>query len=63
VSYILVTHSVEEAVFLGRCVLVLTDRPTRVKAVIDNPDFGAADARLHDRYFQRVRQVRRAMEG
>jgi ABC-type nitrate/sulfonate/bicarbonate transport system ATPase subunit len=63
VSYILVTHSVEEAVFLGRSVLVLTDRPTRVKAIIDNPDFGAADLRLHDHYFQRLRQVRQAMEG
>ena len=62
-GYVIVTHSVEEAVFLGRQVLVLTNRPTRVKALIDNPRFGQPDLRIKDCYFDRIREVRRAMEA
>ncbi len=61
-SFVIVTHSVEEAVFLGRQVLVLTDRPTRVKALIDNPSFGQPDLRIKDCYFGRIREVRQALE-
>jgi ABC-type nitrate/sulfonate/bicarbonate transport system ATPase subunit len=62
-TYIIVTHSVEEAVFLGRRVAVLTDRPTRVKALIENPHFGQPDLRQRDCFFDRVRRVRQAMES
>ena len=62
-GYIIVTHSVEEAVFLGRRIAVLTDRPTRVKALIDNPSFGTADLRFKNCFFDRIREVRRVMEG
>ena len=63
VSFIIVTHSVEEAVFLGRRVAVLTDRPTRIRTLIDNPDFDRRDARLASGFFDKVREVRRAMEA
>jgi NitT/TauT family transport system ATP-binding protein len=62
-TYIIVTHSVEEAVFLGRNILILSDRPTRIQKKIDNPDFGQPDYRLEDAYFQRIREVRRLMES
>lgn len=62
-SFIIVTHSVEEAVFLGRRVAVLSDRPTGIKTLIDNPGFSRADLRLSDDFFDRVRDVRRAMEA
>lgn len=61
-TYIIVTHSVEEAVFLGSRILVLSDRPTRIKAVIDNASFGHPDLRSLDRYFDKVREVRGHME-
>ena len=62
-GYIIVTHSVEEAVFLGRRIAVLTDRPTRIKALIDNPSFGTADLRIKDCFFDRIREIRRVMEA
>ncbi len=60
-TYIIVTHSVEEAVFLGRRIMVLSDRPARVKSLVANDDFGDPDYRMRDRYFDRVREVRTMM--
>lgn len=37
ITMILVTHDVEEAVFLGDKVVVMEPRPGRIKRVIDNP--------------------------
>lgn len=61
-TYIIVTHSVEEAVFLGKYILVLTDRPTRVKKIILNSNFGDQAFRMQSSYFDAVKQVRRVME-
>jgi NitT/TauT family transport system ATP-binding protein len=61
-TYIIVTHSVEEAVFLGSRIMVLSDRPTRVKAIVDNRGFGIPDHRLQSAFFDRVREIRRMME-
>jgi len=63
VNFIIVTHSVEEAVFLGRRVAVLTDRPTRIRTLIDNPAFDREEARLDSGFSDKVREVRRAMEA
>ncbi|MFH1137124.1 MAG: ABC transporter ATP-binding protein [Pseudomonadota bacterium] len=57
-TYVIVTHSVEEAVFLGGKVMVLTDRPARIKAVIPNPGFGRKSFRLEDDFFRQVKQLR-----
>ena len=58
VTMVLVTHSIEEAVFLGRTVVVLTDRPARVAAVVDNPGAGRADYRQSETFFHQCRQLR-----
>jgi NitT/TauT family transport system ATP-binding protein len=61
-TYIIVTHSVEEAVSLGRNILVLSDQPTRVRALIPNETFGDPNHRSAYGYFDKVKQVRRSVE-
>jgi NitT/TauT family transport system ATP-binding protein len=61
-TYIIVTHSVEEAVFLGSRIMVLSDRPTRVKAILPNPGFGEIQLRHRDCFFDKIREIRKVME-
>lgn len=62
-TFIIVTHSVEEAVFLGRFILVLGTRPGRVRAMIDNPQLGMDNFRSSDACFHQIREVRQVLEG
>jgi NitT/TauT family transport system ATP-binding protein len=57
-SFIIVTHNIEEAIFLGRRIMVLGDRASGIRAVIDNPDMGDPHYRQNPLYFKRVLQVR-----
>ncbi len=63
VTVILVTHSIEEAVFVGRKIIVLTDRPGKVKTIIDNPSAGHVDYRYTEEYFEKCKEVRKSIEG
>lgn len=62
-TFAIVTHSVEEAVFLGRFILVLSNRPARIQAMIENPHLGMENYRLSDIYFNKIIEVRKILEG
>lgn len=61
--YVLVTHSVEEAVFLGRRIVVMGGEPARITACVDNPDFGCEGHRDAPAFHDTARAVRAALAG
>jgi len=61
-SFIIVTHNVEEAVFLGRRILVLGNRTASIRALIENPEMGALDYRRSSLCFERILQLREILK-
>jgi NitT/TauT family transport system ATP-binding protein len=66
VTIVLVTHSIQEAVYMGDMVLVLKANPGRVSEIIELPkafDFwrNSDDYRISDAYFNNVRIVSQAL--
>jgi NitT/TauT family transport system ATP-binding protein len=58
---VLVTHSIEEAVYLGRRVVVLTPRPGRVAAIVENPEMGDDGFRDTPAFYERCAELRRLL--
>lgn len=62
VSMILVTHHVEEAVYLGRKIVIMSAFSGTVNTVIDNPLFGVEDIRNHQDFFQLCLTLRKMIK-
>ncbi|MDQ7093471.1 ABC transporter ATP-binding protein [Desulfosporosinus sp. PR] len=61
---VLVTHSIEEAVFLGSRILVLKNgRPTQIVGEIFNPQVGQSGYRQTSEFFQKASYIRSLLEG
>lgn len=60
---ILVTHNIEEAVRLGRRILIMEKDPGRLTDEVQNPRAGDADYRLSDEFFEISRTVRDRLEA
>ncbi len=63
VPYVLVTHSLEEAVMLGKRIMILSSRPASPVKVFENPGFGDVDIRDTVECFQLLRELRHTVEA
>lgn len=52
----LVTHSIEEAVYLGQTIVVM--KRASIKHIIDNPYYGDEDIRSKPEYYDICNEVR-----
>ena len=60
-SFILVTHNIEEAVYLGQRIAVMDDGVPAKIDIIDNPGFGNVDFRESPEFFRRTSRLRRML--
>lgn len=58
VTMIMVTHSVEEAVFLGRRIVVISQRPGKVLSIVDNPRMGREEYRNETSFIEKCGLLR-----
>jgi NitT/TauT family transport system ATP-binding protein len=58
---VIVTHNIEEAVFMGEKILVLGQPPTQEAIVVHNPQAGSVGYRQQDLFFARCNQLRELM--
>lgn len=62
ISTILVTHQVEEAVYLGRRIVIMSASPGMISQVIDNPLFGVEDVRRRQDFFELTLALRQQIK-
>jgi NitT/TauT family transport system ATP-binding protein len=63
ITLILVTHSIEEAAFVGKKILLLRKPPNKKAVIIDNFSSGIEDYRDSDEYRQLCRELRSSMDS
>lgn len=61
VTMVMVTHSIEEAVFLGQTIIVM--KRAAIKHTIENPYFGDEDIRSKPDYYNICLEVRKWLSG
>jgi ABC-type nitrate/sulfonate/bicarbonate transport system ATPase subunit len=62
ITTVLVTHSIEEAVFLGRTIIILGQRPARILRTIDNPGAVSVAYRQSETFFRQCIRLRELLK-
>ncbi|MHB1420717.1 MAG: hypothetical protein ACYCX4_14250 [Bacillota bacterium] len=60
-TMVLVTHNIEEAVFLGRKIVIMSPRPGRILSVFENPMAGELIYRQHQEFYRQCTMVRQEL--
>jgi len=60
ITLVTVTHNIEEAVFLGQKIIVMSDG--KIKYVMDNPQFGTKNSRNNIEFYQICLELRKWLE-
>jgi ABC-type nitrate/sulfonate/bicarbonate transport system ATPase subunit len=61
-SFIIVTHNIEEAVTLGQRVMVMGGHPARIRHILENPTFGIEEPRLNSDFYEVCVALRRLLK-
>lgn len=61
-ALVLVTHDIEEAAFLGQRIAVLSDRPARIREMVENPRMGELDYRDTQAFNETIQRLRAGLE-
>lgn len=61
-TLVIVTHSIEEAAFMGKKILLLTQPPIQQATLIENPEAGSEPHRRSEAYLIRCESLRAALE-
>lgn len=57
-TVVMVTHNIEEAVYLGKRIVVLSPRPAKVAAIAENPLVGSDDYRSQPEFYHQATYLR-----
>lgn len=63
ITLVLVTHSIEEAAFMGKKILLLVEPPNKESAIISNPSSGTAEFRDTSTYQNLCRDLRNLLDN
>jgi len=61
-TLVFVTHSIEEAVFLGQKIAIFTPGPGRITTIVENSGMGAKEFRATKQFYQQCSKVRKLLE-
>ncbi len=61
-TLVLVTHDIEEAVFLGQSILIFAPRPTKIAARVENPGMGDLLYRKSQKFYHKAQEVRNLLQ-
>lgn len=62
-SFIIVTHNIEEAIFLGKRILILDNRASGISTIVDNPEVGDSHYRTKPSFFELSTRLRNILEA
>jgi NitT/TauT family transport system ATP-binding protein len=62
ITLILVTHAIEEAAYMGKKILLLSDPPNRRPVIIENPEAGNRRFRDSQAYQKQIKHLRGLLE-